>query len=180
VLLLVIGAAVGIGVKAVVDPVLERRKRRSERLERWLEDSLDHDDRVLAHIQQVRSANTTRLGFDEDAIAREIVRSLTPDLGPEPFTEAAERSTSAELGRFAQSATEAWIAVRFATMDDEHGVPAATEEHEPAFAVQWYETQARNFAYEARRILGGGAKTARDSTLWLWRTSWNVRAVVSA
>jgi hypothetical protein len=155
--LLVVGAVIGVVVKAVVDPVLERRKRRTERLERWLEDALEYADRVLAHIQQIRSENTVRLGFDLDGFAREIVRSLTTDYGPGPFTEAAERSTSDDLRSFAQSASEAWIAVRFAGMDDEHGAAPATEEHEPSYAVQWYETQVGNFAYEARKILGGAA-----------------------
>jgi hypothetical protein len=151
----VIGAVIGLVVKALIDPVLERRKRRSERLERWLEDSLDHADHVLAHIQQVRSINSARLAFDGNEIAREVVRSLTTDFGPGPFNEAAKRSTSDDLRRFAQSASEAWTATRFASMDDEHGVAPAREEHEPLFAVQWYETQVSNFAYETRRILGG-------------------------
>jgi hypothetical protein len=153
--LLVIGAVFGVVVKAVVDPVLERRKRRSERVERWLEDSLEHADRVLVYIQQIRSENTARLGFDLDEIAREIVRSLTTDHGPGPFAEAAKRSTSDDLRRFAQSASEAWMAVKFASMDDEHGAAPAIDEHEPPYAVQWYETQVGNFAHEARKILGG-------------------------
>ena len=155
--LLLIGAVIGVIVKAVVDPVLESRKRRSERLERWLEDSLEHADRVLAHIQQIRSENTARLGFDLDEITREIVRSLTTDYGPGPFSEAAKRSTSDDLRGFAQSASEAWTAVKFASMDDEHGAAPATEEHEPSYAVQWYETQVGNFAHETRKILGGAA-----------------------
>jgi hypothetical protein len=40
-----------------------------------------------------------------------------------------------------------------ATMDDQHGAPAESEEYEPKHVVQRYETALANFAEAARRRL---------------------------
>lgn len=154
-LLILLGAVIGLLLRALVDPVLDRRKRRSERLERWLEDGVKHAENVLGHITSVRSDVTGPVGFDADEIARAIVRSLTPEFAPDPLAAAAEHEKSDELRALAAKAGEAWMAVRIASMDDEHGVEAEDPLHEPLYAVQWYETSLRNFEYEARRKLAG-------------------------
>ena len=48
---------------------------------------------------------------------------------------------------------EAFRAVRIAQMDLAHGVPPDSEEYEPTYVVQWYETQLMNFDSVARRLL---------------------------
>ena len=149
----VLGAVLGVGIKASIDPMLEARSRRIHRRETWLEDAVKHIDRVLLHIQTVRSENTAALGFNSDLIARAILRTLTPEFGPEPLKPVAGRTHPPEIAEDVTRAAEAWMAVRLATMDDQHGAEAAEEKYEPMYALQWYETSLLNFADDARRRL---------------------------
>ena len=149
----VLGAGLGIGVKALIDPLLSRRARRTTRRESGLEISVQHVDRVLLHMQTVRSENTAPLRFDGDQIARAILRTLTPEYGPSALKPVDSQPYSKDLSDDLQAATEAWMAVRVATMDDQHGARAAEEKYEPMYALQWYETALINFASDARRQL---------------------------
>lgn len=149
----VLGAVLGVGVKAVIDPVLDRRGRRALRRETGLEAAIRHVDRVLLHVQTVRSENTAALRFDGDQIARAIVRTLTPELGPRALEPADGQPYASKLSDDLRAAKEAWMAVRLAFMDDQHGAEAAEEKYEPMYALQWYETSLLNFAAEARRQL---------------------------
>jgi hypothetical protein len=151
--LLLLGAAIGVVLKALVDPMLERRSRRAVRREQWLEDALDHADGVLSHIQAVRVAQTAELRFDGDLIARAVIRSLTETFSPSAIETLAEHEDSGDLARFIASTREAWMAVRIAAMDDQHGVPAAEDKYEPMYALQWYETALLNFSKAGRRAL---------------------------
>jgi hypothetical protein len=153
VLLVVLGAVLGVGVKAFVDPYLDARKRKSIRGEGWLEDAIKHTERVLLHVQTVRSKHTAALQFDGDRIARAILRSLTPEFGPEPLQPAAGLPHPRELAEDVKAATESWMAVRLATMDDQHGHSNDEEQYEPMYALQRYETALLNFAFDARKQL---------------------------
>jgi hypothetical protein len=154
--LLLIGAAVGVVVKVLLDPVLERRKRRSERRERWLEDAQTHAAKVRAHIDAARSAGTSEFGlFDTDAAWLAVLRSLTRDLGPNPLLDAAAHENSDELRRAARAAQEAWRAVMLAKMDDENGHQSEDELEQPIFVIQAYDTALNNFVFDSRKILAG-------------------------
>lgn len=155
VLLVLLGAGLGVLVKALVDPWLAARNRKVERREAWLQEGLDHAEAVMAAIRTVRSSVTAQSGFDNDLIARHILRSLTDEFGPSPLAAVVRHESDEQLRKFATQAQEAWRAVRFASMDDEHGVPAADVLHEPANAVQWYVTSLDNFASACRARLAG-------------------------
>lgn len=159
VLLVVLGAVLGavfatLG-QVLFGPGLARRSRRKERPERWLETAVDHATEIRAHIQEVRNAVTSAMGFDADAIAATIAQTLTSRWGPEPLKTAADHTDSEALAGYATNASEAWIAVGLARTDAEHGVIAEEEMHQPLYAVQWYETQVGNFEYEGRKLLSG-------------------------
>ena len=151
----VLGAVLGVGIKAVIDPLLDARSRKIHRRETQLEDAVEHIEQVLLHIQMVRSENTAALRFDGDLIARAILRTLTPEFGPGPLKPVADRPYPPALVDDVKAASEAWMAVRWATMDDQHGAEAAEEKYEPMYALQWYETSLLNFAADARRVLSG-------------------------
>ena len=116
---------------------------------------MKHAESVLAHITATRSeAIAQGQLFDPDALALTIVRSLDTQYGPQPLLHAAKQDSAAkELLPLANSAQEAWMSVRMAIMDDQHGAAAAAEKYEPMYAVQWYETALQNFAAAARRSL---------------------------
>jgi hypothetical protein len=159
VLLVVLGAVLGavltIAGKVLVDPILARRSRETERTERWLENVVEHAEGIEEHIQEMRNAVTSALGFDADAIAATIALSLTARWGPAPFRAAADHLNSADLKKSSNNIDEAWIAVGIARTDSEHGVISDEELYQPLYAVQWYETQVSNFEYEARKLLSG-------------------------
>jgi hypothetical protein len=159
VLLVVLGAVLGavftMGGKVLLDPVLARRSRKTVRAETWLEKAVEHAGEIQAHIQEVRNAVSSVLGFDADAISTTIARSLTSRLGPEPLKTAADHTGSKELANYASNAGDAWIAVGVARTDAEHGVMSEEELYQPLYAVQRYETQVVNFEYEARNLLSG-------------------------
>ncbi len=123
----VLGAVLGVGIKAIIDPLLDARGRKIHRRETQLEDAVEHKEQVLLHIQKVRSESTTALRFDGDLIARAILRTLTPEFGPGPLKPVAGRPYPPGLTDDVNDATEAWMAVRLATMDDQHGAEAAEE-----------------------------------------------------
>jgi hypothetical protein len=139
----------------LLDPILERRARGPVRTEKWLEKAVEHADEIQTHIQEVRNAVSSPMGFDADAIAAEIARTLTSRWGPEPLQTAADHTDSKELKKYASNASQAWIAVGVARTDTEHGVISEDELQQPLYAVQWYTTQVGNFADEARKILSG-------------------------
>jgi hypothetical protein len=149
----VLGAVLALGVKAFVEPLLNRRDRQATRRESGLERAIQHVDRVLLHNQAVRSENTAALRFDGDSIARAILRTLTPEFGPGALKPVDGQPYSATLSADLEAASEAWMAVRLAIMDDQHDAQAAEEKYEPMYALQWYETSLLNFASDARRQL---------------------------
>ena len=156
VVLIVVGAVIGIAVKTYVEPLLAKRQRGAVRGEAWLESAMDHSEEVLAHIQSVRSQVTSRLAFDGDAIALEILRSLTSEYGPQPLEAAAENKAAGEdIKQFASKARAAWMVTRVALMDDENQTEAADVLSEPLYAVQGYSTALLNFSSAARRQLSG-------------------------
>ena len=150
----VIGAILGVAIKIFVDRRVDAKNRRIVRSEDWLEDALNHADFVRDHIQSIRAEVSAPLGFDPDAISRAILRQLTNDDGPTRLGGASGYKGSTDLGAYVTKVNEAWMAVRFATMDDEHSASPAQEEHDPIYAVQWYETALWNFADAARKELG--------------------------
>jgi hypothetical protein len=151
----VLGAALAIGAKVLLDPVLERRSRQTVRTETWLEGAVKHADEIREHIQEIRNAVSSAMGFDADAIAATIARSLTSRWGPGPLKTAADHTDSDALAKFASNASDAWIAVGVARTDAEHGVMSEEELYQPLYAVQWYATQVGNFEHEARKLLSG-------------------------
>jgi hypothetical protein len=155
ILLLLIGAAVGVAVKTLVDPLLEKRKRRHARHEQWSEEGVKHADAVLEHLAKARSDGIARGGLlDPDALALSMLRSLDERWGPGKLVNAAGHDTAAdELLPLANKAVDAWRTVKVAIMDDQHGADPHSEEYEPVFAVQAYEFAVRNFAAAARRSL---------------------------
>jgi hypothetical protein len=154
-IVLLVGALLGgVVVKALIDPALDRRRRQQERHERWIEDALEHAEAVLTLMSEARSAAIGQGGlFDTDALGRAVLHALSPASGPEALLAAAEHDKSGELREAAVAAEEAWRVVRVATMDDQHRAPAMTEEYEPLFAVDRYETALRTFVSIARRKL---------------------------
>ena len=151
----VLGAAFTVGGKVLLDPVMARRSRQTERTETWLETAVEHATEIQSHIQEVRNAVTSAMGFDADAIAATIAQTLTARWGPGPLTTAADHTDSNALAKYASNASDAWIAVGVARTDAEHGDMSEEELHQPLYAVQWYETQVGNFEYEARKLLSG-------------------------
>jgi hypothetical protein len=88
------GVVLGVLVKTFVDPVLERRKRRGQRHDDWLEEGMKHADGVLAHIAVARSdAIAEGQLLDPDALALTIVRSLDVKFSPQPLLDAASQDT---------------------------------------------------------------------------------------
>jgi len=154
--LLLIGAAIGVVSKALIDPVLERR-RRSERRERWLEDAQTHAERVRAHIDAARSAATSESGlFDMDAVWLAVLRCMSRDLGPNALLNAAAHENSDELRRDARAAEDAWRAVMLAKMDDENAHWPEDELEQPIYVIQAYDTALNNFVFDSRNIFAGG------------------------
>jgi hypothetical protein len=151
----VLGAVLAVGVRAFIEPLLSRKDRRVARRETGLERVIQHVDDVLLHVQTVRSENTAALRFDGDRIARAILQTLTPEFGPGPLQPVDGQPYSPGLSADLDAVSEAWMAVQLARMDDQHGAPAAEEEHEPMYALQWYETSLLNFSAAARRQLNG-------------------------
>jgi len=87
--------------------------------------------------------------------------------GPEPLQEAAEHSDAgADIRRSASQAAEAWMALRIAKMDDDHGVGPARIEHEPNFALQRYSTALSDFVFAAvvEDIVAGKASNDTSTT----------------
>lgn len=153
--LLLLGILIGLLLKVKVDPILKRSERAEERREEWLQDALDHAEAVLAHIAETRSAIVNNGGLAEpESIGVALVTELTPDFGPRKF-EPVRKIKSPELERLLEDVSSAFRAVRMAGMDVEHGAEPASDEYEPTYAVQRYETQLRNFADEVRKKLAG-------------------------
>ena len=155
VILLLIGAILGVVIKTFVDPVLARRGRKVERRERELEDADKHALMVTGRLDELRSAGVSEFGlFDPDAIWLSVLRSLTRDLGPGPLLAAADREDSDELRRAAIQAEQSWMALMLAKMDDENGAYEPAEEiEEPIYLVQAYKTALSNFTFEAHKRL---------------------------
>lgn len=151
----VLGAALAMGGKALIDPLLARRAREINRVETWLEDAVKHADEIQAHIQEVRNAVSSAMRFDADAIAATIAHTLTSRWGPEPLRTAASHTDSEKLAEYSRNASDAWIAVGVARTDAEHGVMSEDALYQPLYAVQRYQTQVGNFEHEARKILSG-------------------------
>jgi hypothetical protein len=154
--LLLLGVLLGVLIKALVDPRLERRKRTTVRKEQWLEDCMARANDILNHISEERSQALTEYGYGNmDAVTKRVVLSLTQRYSPGPLAEAAREHNDNELTRFASSASEAFMAVSVARGDIQHSVEPAEEQYDPMYALQWYTTQLSNFASAARRRLGG-------------------------
>lgn len=147
----VLGAAISVLVKAFIDPVLDRRKRKTERRERWTEDAVEHATAVRARIHAALSDAISQGGlFDGEVLARAQLASLTDDCNPGPLTVAAEHDKSGKLDAPAAAAREAWMAVKFATMDAAYGAEPSSVEHEPENAVTAYDVALGNFVAAAR------------------------------
>lgn len=149
--LVVLGAVLGVGIKAFVDPVLETRRRRRVKREEWLEDALRHAEGVRHHLQSVRMTVSAPLGYDGDAIAAAIIGSLTEEHAPR--TGATSFVADDELDRTVRFLHDAWITVGITRADLQHGAEPAEEKYEPLFAEQAYSIALDNFVSAARRHL---------------------------
>jgi hypothetical protein len=153
ILLLVLGLMGGIFVKGLIEPLIEARSRKAARKENWLEDAIRHAEEIQTHIQSTRTAVTSALGFDGEKISAAIVQGLTPEYGPSRIEDNVKHLESDALKKRVGEIKNAFMAVRMAAMDIEHGAEPASEEYAPTFATQWYDTSLSNFVSEAREML---------------------------
>jgi hypothetical protein len=153
---ILLGVVIGLAIKFAIDPILKKRERQKERIEKWLEDALRHTDDVLRHIQSMRNLAIREGGLlDPETISATIVQALTPEYGPSKLRESADNIDSSALKKCAENVEESYRAVRIADMDLTHGAEPSSDEFAPDYVVQWYTTQLQNYAYEARKILTG-------------------------
>jgi hypothetical protein len=131
-------------------------KRREKRKEDWLQEALNHTERILEHIQATRIIATKEIGLMyPEEIDKTILTALTPEYTPSKLRRVDSLQYD-ELKECFAKVQEAFMAVRIAQMDLDHdGVEPYSVEYEPTYVVQWYTTQLQNFESVARRILAG-------------------------
>jgi hypothetical protein len=134
-------------------PTLHKRERIETRQENWVQDALNHAEKVLRHIDDTRSASIQEGGLMKpDQIDLAILEALTPEYSPARL-EVVEALDDVSLKEALANVQEAFRAVRIAQMDLANGAAPASEEYEPMYVVQWYTTQLTNFRSVARRLL---------------------------
>ena len=89
-----------------------------------------------------------------EKIDKAILMALTSEYTPDKLR-VVDNLQFDELKKCLDRVEEAFRAVRTAQMDLEYGAQPSSAEYEPAYVVQWYTTQLRNFEAAARRILAG-------------------------
>lgn len=123
-------------------------------LERRLSSAVERAAAVGNHIQDIRAEVTSPLGFDLEQISRVILQRMTfSEDGPSFLKGIPRQDVTQEVSDYIAKVEEAWIAVRIAKMDDEHGAEAAELMHEPINAVQCYQTALSNFIWAAEKEL---------------------------
>ena len=90
--------------------------------------------------------------MEPDRIHRAILKALTPEYSPAKL-EVVEALDDNGLKEALANVNEAFAAVRKAQMNLAYRSAPASEEDEPMFVLQWYETQLTNFKDDARRLL---------------------------
>jgi hypothetical protein len=163
VFLIVVGVIVAFALHRFAPPAAktqddgQRRKteRAESRKEDWLQEALDHADAVLQRINAARSVAIQQGGLlDPEQVQIAILKALTPEYSPEKLGKV-EGLGDITMREALANVSEAFRAVRIAQMDLANGAAPSCEEHDPAFAVQWYTTQLSNFRSAGRRLLAG-------------------------